>query len=133
LASVAVGSAHEDSLFPATVAEIMALDLKPTEAVFDRGFATKATHAAMAELGSKVFVAGSYQNEGSRRTQRRLASHRVGCEGRIAHLKREYGGRRSRLKGETGAKIRASWTALAYNLDTVAGLPAKLAGPGPPN
>ena len=131
--SVTVGSAHEDSLLPATVAEIMALDLKPTEAVFDRGFTTKATHAAMAELGSKVFIAGSSQNEGSRRTQRRLASHRVGCEGRIAHLKREYGGRRSRLKGETGAKIWASWTALAYNLDTVAGLPAKLVGPGPPN
>ena len=125
--SVAVGSAHEDSLLPATVAEIVALDLIPTEAVFDRGFTTKATLAAMAELGSKVFIIGSSQNDGSRRTRRRLASHRVGCEGRISHLKREYGGRRSRLKGDTGARIWAGWTALAYNLDTVAQLPVKSA------
>jgi hypothetical protein len=56
---------------------------------------------------------------------KRLASHRDGCEGRIAHLKREYGGGRSRLKGEDGARIWASWTGLAYNLDTVSRLPVK--------
>ncbi len=122
---VAVGNAHEDSLLPATVAEVMALDQQPLEAVFDRGFTTNATTAAMASLGSKVFIAGSSHNQGSRRTRRRLASHRVGCEGRIAHLKREYGGDRSRLKGERGAKIWASWTALAYNLDTVARIPVE--------
>ncbi len=65
------------------------------------------------------------QNGGSRPTRKRLASHRVGCEGRIAHLKREYGGGRSRLKGEDGARIWASWTGLAYNLDTVSRLPVK--------
>jgi transposase, IS5 family len=123
---VAVGNAHEDSLLPDTVAEILALDLKPSEAVFDRGFTTKSTLATMAPVGSKVFIAGSAKNDGSRRTRKRLASHRVGCEGRIAHLKREYGGGRSRLRGETGAKIWAGWTALAYNLDTVARLPFKM-------
>ena len=122
---LAIGSAHDDSLLPETVIEVMALDLRPPEAVFDRGFTTKATVAAMARLGSKVFIAGSAQNQGSRRTRKRLASHRVGCEGRIAHLKREYGGGRSRLRGLTGAKIWAGWTALAYNLDTVARLPVK--------
>ena len=121
--TVAIGSAHEDSMLPETVAEARNLGLRPAEAVFDRGFTTKATLAAMAELGSEVFIAGSPQNNGSRRTRRRLASHRVGCEGRIAHLKREYGGRRSRLKGESGARIWSSWTALAYNLDTVARMP----------
>ena len=123
--TVAVGSAHEDSMLPATVAEAKELELRPVEAVFDRGFTTKATLAAMAELGSTVFISGSPLNDGSRRTRKRLASHRVGCEGRISHLKREYGGRRSRLKGETGAKIWAGWTALAYNLDTVARLPIR--------
>ena len=34
-----------------------------------------------------------------RTTNRRLASYRVGAEGRISHLKRRYGLRRSRLKG----------------------------------
>lgn len=122
---LAIGSAHEDSLLPETVAEVKALDLSPSEAVFDRGFTTKNTLATMAPLGSRVFIAGSRQNEGSRRTRRRLASHRVGCEGRISHLKREYHGDRSRLKGETGAKIWTGWTALAYDLDTVARLPVK--------
>jgi IS5 family transposase len=122
---VAVGSAHEDTLLPKTVAEVMALDLRPSEAVFDRGFTTKATLAAMAPLGSTVFIAGSAKNGGSRRTRRRLASHRVGCEGRISHVKREYGGGRSRLRGLTGAEIWAGWTVLAYDLDTVALLPVK--------
>ncbi len=126
---VAVGNAHEDALLPTTVSEVVALGQRPLEAVFDRGFTTKATVAALADLGSKVFIAGGSQNGGSRRTRRRLASHRVGCEGRIAHLKREYGGDRSRLKGERGAMIWASWTALAYNLDTVARLPVKATDP----
>jgi IS5 family transposase len=94
--TLGIGNAHEDTLLPETVAEVVALDMRPPEAVFDRGFTTRATVAAMAELGSKIFIAGSAKNEGSRRTRKRLASHRVGCEGRIAHLKREYGGGRSR-------------------------------------
>jgi IS5 family transposase len=122
---LAIGSAHEDSLLPQTVAEVMTLEQKPSEAVFDRGFTTKNTLAAMSQLGSQLFIAGSSHNGGSRRTRRRLASHRVGCEGRISHLKREYGGGRSRLKGEQGAKIWTAWTALAYDLDTVARLPLK--------
>jgi transposase, IS5 family len=126
---VAVGNVHEDTLLPESVAEVVALDLRPAEAVFDRGFTTKATAAAMTGLGSRIFIAGSARNDGSRRTRRRLASHRVGCEGRIAHLKREYGAGRSRLKGATGARIWAGWAALAYNLDTVARLPVKTSTP----
>lgn len=125
-----IGNPQEDTLLPTTVAEIVALGIRPGEAVFDRGFTTKATEATMAALGSKIFIAGSSKNGGSRRTRRRLASHRVGCEGRISHLKREYGGRRSRLKGFAGAKIWAGWTALAYNLDTIAHL--KVKGPTTP-
>jgi len=126
---VAVGNVHEDTLLPESVAEVVALDLRPAEAVFDRGFTTKATAAAMTGLGSRIFIAGSARNDGSRRTRRRLASHRVGCEGRIAHLKREYGAGRSRLKGATRARIWAGWAALAYNLDTVARLPVKTSTP----
>lgn len=131
--TLAIGNAHEDTLLPETVAEVVTLDLRPPEAVFDRGFTTRATVAAMAELGSKIFIAGSSENSGSRRTRKRLASHRVGCEGRIAHLKREYGGGRSRLRGLTGAKIWAGWTALAYNLDTVARLSVKAPDTQPQN
>ena len=122
---VAIGNVPEDVLLPESMAEILALDLKLVEAVFDRGFTTKATLATMAGLGTGVSLGGSPQNDGSRRTRRRLASHRVGCEGRIAHLKGEYGAGRSRLKGATGARILAGWAALAYDLDTVARLPVR--------
>jgi transposase, IS5 family len=120
-----IGNPHEDTLLPETVAEVQALEVSPAEAAVDGVFTVKKTRAIMARLGTQVFIAGSRSNQGSRRTLKRLASYRVGCEGRIAHLKREYGGGRSRLKGSTGAKIWAGWTALAYNLDTVARLPLK--------
>jgi IS5 family transposase len=91
----AIGSAHENSLLPDTVAELLALDLKPPEAVFDGGFGIRKALATMTPLESRESIAGRPTNEGSRRTRKRLASHRVGCEGRISHLQREYGGRAS--------------------------------------
>jgi IS5 family transposase len=60
------------------------------------------------------------RSAGSKRTNRRLARFRVGIEGRISHLKRRYGLRRSRLKGHQGARTTAAWAILAYNLDTLA-------------
>ncbi|HZD01199.1 MAG TPA: hypothetical protein VFA46_13735 [Actinomycetes bacterium] len=72
-----------------------------------------------------MFIAGDTGNAGSRRTRRRLVRFRVGCEGRISHLKRDYGAGRSRLKGIQGARIWEGWAALAYDLDTVARLPLR--------
>ncbi len=66
-----------------------------------------------------MFIAGRGQ-PGSRRTQRRQARYRTGAEGRISHLKRGYGMRRSRLKGEDGMRAWNAWGILAYNLDTLA-------------
>jgi IS5 family transposase len=54
------------------------------------------------------------------RTRRRLARYRTGCEGRISHLKRGYGLRRSRLRGDQGERIWTGWAVLADNLDTLA-------------
>jgi hypothetical protein len=45
---------------------------------------------------------------------------RTGAEGRISHLKRGCGLRRSRLKGDQGQRIWTGWAILAYNLDTLA-------------
>ena len=53
-----------------------------------------------------------------RRTQRRLARYRVGCEGRISHLKRRHGLRRSRLKGGEGERTWSGWAVFAYNAET---------------
>ncbi len=67
----------------------------------------------------RLFIAGR-QQPGSRRTQRRLARYRTGAEGQISHLKRGYGMRWSRLKGQNGMKTWTGWAILAYNLDTLA-------------
>jgi IS5 family transposase len=122
---LAMGSAGENTMLPRTVDELVTLGLRPREAAFDGGFGHIITPAQMAAVrpGIELFIAGSTANPGSRRTRRRRARYRVGCEGRIAHLKREYGAGRSRLKGETGARIWEGWAAFAYDVDTAAALP----------
>jgi IS5 family transposase len=86
--------------------------------------------------GVTTFIVGSKDNAGSKRARRRLACYRVGAEGRISHLKREYGAGRPRLKGKQGARIWEGWAAFAYNLDTIATMkpptPQHAAGKGPP-
>jgi transposase, IS5 family len=111
------GSPNESELLPTTIAELSRLRLKPREAAFDGGFPVEAANAALPDTA--VFVAGQQQPL-SRRSRKRLAGYRVGCEGRISHLKRGYGMRRSRLRGHDGARTWVGWAILAYNLDTLA-------------
>jgi IS5 family transposase len=120
------GSTHENALLPATTAELAAVGITVREAAVDAGFLRTRTEQALAQADSpEVFIAGDPGNAGSRRTRRRRARFRVGCEGRISHLKRNYGAGRSRLKGTQGARIWESWAVLAYDLDTVARLPLR--------
>lgn len=116
------GSTTENTLLPETVAELERLNLSLREAACDAGFAATATQHELAKVGAKVFITGT-PYPGSRRTRRRLARYRVGAEGRIAHLKREYGAGRSRLRGTTGTRIWEGWAILAYNLVTLAQKP----------
>lgn len=116
------GSTHENTLFADTVAELQALDLKPREAALDGGFTLRVAAELLSPVGCRPFVVGSSQPP-SRTTKRRLGRYRVGCEGRIAHLKRAYGAGRSRLRGTEGARIWESWAVLAYDLDTLAQMP----------
>ena len=67
----------------------------------------------------QIHLAGRHE-PGSRRTRKRSARYRTGIEGRISHLKRRYGLRRSRLKGDDGMQIWTGWAILAYDLDTLA-------------
>jgi IS5 family transposase len=112
-----IGSPNESELLPATVEELARLQLKPREAAFDGAFPANAANSALPETA--VFIAGRQQPL-SRRSRTRLAGYRVGCEGRISHLKRGYGMRRSRLRGHEGARTWVGWALLAYNLDTLA-------------
>jgi len=112
------GNPGENELLPTTVAELERLGLRPREVVLDGGFKTKQTTEALAPLEPKqTFIAGRTVT-GSRRTQRRLTRYRVGAEGRISHLKRERGLRRSRLKGKAGEATWTNWAVLTYNIDT---------------
>jgi transposase, IS5 family len=113
-----IGSPNEPDLLPATAAELDRLKLRPRELALDGGFYPDGV-AADLPGPERVFISGR-QSAGSRRTDRRLARFRVGIEGRISHLKRRYGLRRSRLKGHHGAKTWTAWAILAYNLDTLA-------------
>ena len=113
------GNPGENTLLPNTVAELDRLGLTPKEVALDGGFTLTATTEQLEDLGpDRVFIAGR-QQPGSRRTQRRLQRYRTGAEGRISHLKRGYGLRRSRLKGDDGQKTWTGWAILAYNLDTL--------------
>jgi IS5 family transposase len=127
------GSTHENALLPATAAELKRLAIKIKEASFDAGFLRDKTEQVLD--GVSVFIVGSSDNAGSRRTRRRLARYRVGAEGRISHMKREYQAGRPRLKGKQGARIWESWSTLAYDLDTIADMkpPANKPKPQPPD
>jgi transposase, IS5 family len=114
------GSTPENDLLTGTAAELKRLGIKVKEAAFDAGFLRDKTEQALA--GVVAFIVGSPANAGSRRTRRRLTRYRVGAEGRISHMKREYGAGRPRLKGDQGARIWEAWSTLAYDLDTVAAM-----------
>jgi IS5 family transposase len=113
------GNPGENQLLPQTVSELQRLGLSPKEVALDGGFAVCATTDSLSDLApERVFISGRHQ-PGSKRTQRRLQRYRTGAEGRISHLKRGYGMRRSRLKGDDGQQIWTGWGILAYNLDTL--------------
>ena len=116
--STKIGSPNESDLLPRTGRQLQELKLRPKELALDGGFAPGPVteHLPPAD---RAFISGR-QSAGSRKTNRRLAKFRVGCEGRISHLKRRYGLRRSRLKGHQGARAWTAWAILAYNLDTLA-------------
>jgi IS5 family transposase len=113
------GNPGENTLLPQTVTELKRLGLTPSEVALDGGFQTGPTTDALEPLAPKrTFIAGR-QQPGSKRTRRRLARYRTGSEGRISHLTRRHGLRRSRLKGRQGHRTWTCWAILTYNLDTL--------------
>jgi transposase, IS5 family len=113
-----IGSPNEHELLEQTATRLRDLDLRPREVALDGGFAPGPV-AENLPPPDRLFIAGRH-SAGSKKTNRRMAKFRVGCEGRISHLKRRYGLRRSRLKGHDGTRTWAAWAVLAYNLDTLA-------------
>ena len=112
-----IGNPAENTLLPDTANELRNLEITLKEVMVDGGFTTNETNAALEGLTDEIYIAGR-QEAGSRRTRRRRKRYRTGAEGRISHLKRGYGLRRSRLKGDEGHQIWDGWATLTYNLDT---------------
>jgi transposase, IS5 family len=83
----APGNPGENQLLDQTMAELDRLGLRPREVALDGGFVPGPTQQALAGLApARTFIAGPAE-PGSRRTRRRLARYRTGCEGRISHLR----------------------------------------------
>jgi len=114
------GNPAENRLLSQTADELARTGTQPREIVLDGGFMPGPTTQALPDLtDDKIQIAGRHE-PGSRRTRKRRARYRTGIEGRISHLKRRYGLRRSRLKGDQGMQIWTGWAILAYDLDTLA-------------
>jgi IS5 family transposase len=114
------GNPAENRLLPTTAGELKRAGLTPREIVADGGFMPAPTLAALPDLPPEQVQLSGRHEPGSKRTRKRRARYRTGIEGRISHLKRGYGLRRSRLKGHDGAMTWTGWAILAYNLDTLA-------------
>jgi IS5 family transposase len=112
------GNPAENTLLADTISELERLGITPREMVCDGGFQAAPTLNSVPD-GTSVFISGRHE-PGSRRTRKRQARYRTGIEGRISHLKRRYGLRRSRLKGHDGQQTNTGWGILTYNLDTLA-------------
>ena len=115
-----IGNPAENKLLPQTAAELDRARIRPREITVDGGFMPGPTTDAFPELQEhQIHIAGRHE-PGSRRTRKRRARYRTGIEGRISHLKRGYGMRRSRLKGDDGIRTWTGWAILTYDLDTLA-------------
>jgi IS5 family transposase len=112
-----IGNPAEDTLLTHTAQELRDLDITLKEIMVDGAFTQIATNETLDGLADTVHIAGR-QEPGSTRTRRRRRRYRTGMEGRVSHLKRGYGLRRSRLKGDEGHQIWDGWATLTYNTDT---------------
>jgi len=112
-----IGNPAENTLLPDTVQQLRNLGIKLKEIMVDGAFTTNETNQALEGVADTVHIAGR-QEPGSKRTRRRRQRYRTGMEGRISHLKRGYGMRRSRLKGDEGHRIWDGWATLTYNAAT---------------
>ena len=119
-AAHAPGNPAENRLLSQTASELARVRIRPREIVADGGFMPGPTSEALPDLTDDQIQISGRHEPGSRRTRKRRARYRTGIEGRISHLKRRYGLRRSRLKGDDGVTIWTGWAILAYDLDTLA-------------
>jgi IS5 family transposase len=111
---------------PAVERHIALFGAAPQLVATDRGFFSNEAEAKLRELGvaTIVLLKPGYKSKErieheSRRAFRRGRAWRAGGEARIAHLKHDFGMKRSRSKGSTGIFRSIHWAAIA-NLHVIA-------------
>jgi transposase, IS5 family len=114
------GNPIDDQTLEKAVAAAQDLGMKVRSVTADRGFGDVVGDQALVRRGitDKVIPRKGRADPVERtRNWRRRYRWRAGCEGRISCLKREYGLRRTRLKGLQGAGIWVGFGVLAHNVD----------------
>jgi IS5 family transposase len=118
-------------LKPAVERVIKRTRWKPRTVTADRGYGEAAVEDDLHQLGIRDVViprrgrpSKARQNVERGRAFRRTVKWRTGCEGRISHLKRNYGWDRSMIDTTEGARIWTGHGVLAHNLAKIAALTA---------
>ncbi|HVC05137.1 MAG TPA: ISNCY family transposase [Candidatus Acidoferrales bacterium] len=122
---VYTGNPADAQTLEAAVAAAQATGMRITSVAADRGYGDAVGDAALVQRGitDKVIPRKGRADPVERtRNWRRRYRWRAGAEGRISCLKREYGLRRTRLKGHTGATIWTGFGVLAHNVDRLVAL-----------
>lgn len=117
-----VGSPLDGETLGAAIAEAKSIGMKVKTVLADRGYGNELGDRALdaAQIADKVIPrVGHPDPVEATRSWRRRYRFRAGSEGRISHLKRRHGLRRTRLKGHAGATIWAGYGVFAHNLDRI--------------
>ena len=118
-------------LKPAVERVIKRTRRKPRTVTADRGYGEAGIEDDLHELGIRNVViprkgrpSKARQTQERQRMFRRTVKWRTGCEGRISHLKRNYGWDRTMIDTTEGARIWTGHAVLAHNLAKIAALTA---------
>jgi len=117
-------------LLPTVDRHITLLHAVPRAVATDRGMSSMPNERALQDRG---VLRCSLPKQGKKgpteetRWFRRLQRFRAGGEARISLLKRQYGWRRSRLRGIAGAQTWVGWGVIAHNLNRYGRLEALVA------
>jgi transposase, IS5 family len=118
-------------LKPAVERVIKRTRRKPRTVTADRGYGEAGIEDDLHQLGIRNVViprkgrpSKARQAQERQRMFRRTVKWRTGCEGRISHLKRNYGWDRTMIDTTEGARIWTGHGVLAHNLAKIAALTA---------
>ncbi len=117
---VYAGNPADAQTLGSAVAAAKAIGMRVKTVLADRAYGNQPGDEALAEQGVSDRViprSGHADPVEATRSWRRRYRFRAGSEGRISHLKRRHGLRRTRLKDQAGAVIWAGFGVFAHNLD----------------